>query len=60
MKSMKSFFDEEIKGFIKYKLEYTLVNKAIFNREKAQQSSHSFTNKSEQQLKAIHVKIRLD
>jgi len=36
MKSIKKFFDEEMKGLIKYKPEYALVNKVIFNGEKAQ------------------------
>ena len=47
IKSVKGFFNKKMKSQVKFKLDYALVNKAIFNREWAQQSLRSFASKTE-------------
>ena len=45
VKTMQQFFINEIKCIVKFKPEFTLVVKFIFDREKAQKTMYSFIKK---------------
>ena len=55
---MKSTFDEEVKKQVDVTLDFALLSRAIFNGEKVQISSSSFTSKGEKCPRAINVEVR--
>ena len=57
IKTMQQFFREEVKKIVKFKPEFTLVVKFIFDSKKAQKITKSFMNKNDSRPKRVHVEV---
>ena len=48
---------KEVKKLVKFKLEFALVIKYIFDSKKAQRTTKSFMSKNDARLKGVHVEV---
>ena len=57
IKTMQQFFREEVKKIVKFKPEFELVVKFIFDSKKAQKRTKFFINKNDSRPKGVHIEV---